>query len=135
MAKTTKMTPEADEALHEIALMIAQDEKYVDREWDAMSLVAIVTDTSVDMTGFSYVAGEKPKPGTPRNGDIMDQLVQFRQLTRRGGSAPWKAVLIQIAKQEMRIDVAFEYDDAQRWKVTPSNLARMREKLRPLVAK
>ncbi|WP_195822593.1 hypothetical protein [Roseobacter sp. MH60115] len=129
------MAPEADEALHAIALLIAQDEKYVDREWDAMSLVAIVTDTSVDMTGFSYVAGEKPKPGTPRNGDIMDQLVQFRQLKRRDGNAPWKAVLIQIVKAEMRIGITFEYDDAQRWKVTPDNLVRMREKLRPFFAK
>ena len=125
------MPPEADRVLQDVAALIVEDEKYRDRSWHAMSLAAIVTDTSVDMTGFSYADGAKPKPGTPRNGQIMDKLRTLRTLTRRDGQAPWKAVLIQIRKSDTSVRVWFEYDDADRWKATPGNLAEIKEQLRP----
>ncbi len=125
------MPSAADRLLQNVAALIVQDEKYRDRSWDAMSLVAIVTDTGVDMSGFSYREGAKPQPGTPRNGEIMDKLRTLRTLTQRDGQAPWKAVLMQIKKPDMNIRVVFEYDDAGRWKITPQNLADIREQLRP----
>ena len=123
--------PAADRILQDIAALIVEDEKYRDRSWDAMSLAAIVTDTGVDMSGFTYVDGDKPRAGTPRNGQIMDKLRTLRALTRRDGQPPWKAVLIQIKKPDIEVRTWFEYDDANRWKVTPSNLAAMKEHLRP----
>ncbi|QTD56126.1 hypothetical protein [Parasphingorhabdus cellanae] len=121
----------ANDVLHEIGAMIVQDEKYAGRQWEAMSLVAIVTPTSVDMTGFSYDANGKSSPGTPRNGDIMDKLQNFQQVTQIEGQGPWKTVLIQISKPEMNVAVSFEYEDANKWKVTPANMAVMKEELRP----
>ena len=117
--------------MHQIADLIVHDEKYRGRVWDSMSLAAIITDTCVDMSGFSYVDGAKPHPGTPRNGEIMDKLRQLRAMTQRDGELAWKAVLVQIRKATKSIQIWFEYDDANRWKVTPQNLPIMRETLRP----
>jgi len=125
------LNTQADETLMRIGSLIVQDERYADREWDGIAVVALVDDDSVDMTGFVYDAAGKAAPGTPRNADLMDEFEDFRRATMIAGKAPWRAVLVQIRKADMNVKVQFEYGDPKKWKVTPGNMEVLKAEFRP----
>ena len=74
------LPPEADAIIGDVVALIVEDDKYRDRTWDAIALMAIVTDTSVDMTGFSYGDGVLSKPDC--------ETRSFGTATLQSGSCP-----------------------------------------------
>jgi hypothetical protein len=62
--------------------------------------------------------------------DLDALLLQLREAAKEGASGRWKACLIQL-NSDMRMAVKFEYDDLDRWKLTPDNIDKMIEAIRP----
>jgi hypothetical protein len=118
-------------AIMHIASMIISDDEYASYDWNGISVVGIVNNGMVDVSGFNYDDAGKIVPSIPQNDDFMDELEEFQKLTQVPGENPWKAVLIQIKRADMSVHVQFEYDNASRWKVTAANLESMKEELRP----
>lgn len=120
----------ADDLIHQIGDMLVGDERYVDRDWTAISVIAIV-DGATQVSGYSYDHDDQPIAGTPRNWDIHDRFLALQDATTVEGKSAWKSCLFQIKRSDMKAMVDFEYDDAMRWKVTPANIKTKPIELRP----
>lgn len=121
----------ATDLIHEIGAMIVQDPRYAGRSWASISLVTILDGGSRRMSGFYYDADGEPTPENPGNRQIFDKFRELQAVTRNPGGREWKSALVQIKRETMGITIDFEYDDPQRWKVTPSNIDTKPEELRP----
>lgn len=121
----------ADMLIEQIGGMIIADERYADRKWSAISVVAVLDGGSSQVSGYSYDAQGQAEAGAPRNADLHDRFADLQAATQVEGRAPWKTCLVQIKRDELKTRVEFEYDDAQRWKVTPKTLNIMPVRLKP----
>ncbi|GLS46837.1 hypothetical protein [Methylobacterium brachythecii] len=125
--------PATNEALvHEIGSLIVHDEAYLEQPWNTLSLVATMRDENVvQLHGYVYLDAGKTAAETPRESKIAQRFVELHQVMRQRDGKPWKAALVQIWRETAKVSYFFEYDDAARWKVTPTNYEAMREELRP----
>lgn len=121
----------ADRLIEQIGGMIIADERYADRTWSAISVVAVLDGGASQISGYSYDAQGRPQAGSPHNADLHDLFTELRAATRAEGQAPWKACLVQIRRDDLKTRVEFEYDDAARWKATPKTLNIMPARLKP----
>lgn len=121
----------ADRLIEQISGMIIADERYADRKWSGIAVVAVLDGGSSQISGYSYDAEGRPQAGTPRNPDIHDRFADLQAATRAEGQAAWKTCLLQIRRDSLKARVEFEYDDAARWKVTPRTIDIMPMRLRP----
>lgn len=134
MANDNDVLAESTRLINEIGTGMVHDPAYLALPWDAIALVVEVADggATVSQHGYAYlddgtIAAEVPE------GETLTDL--FRDLNREmvaaSGKRPWKAALVQIVRATGKMGVEYEYDDASRWQVTPSNWETMREQLRP----
>lgn len=130
---TTSSQEQADAAqlIERISGMIIADERYADRRWSGISVVAVVDGDATQVTGYSYDLQGRPQAGTPRNPEIHDRFIELQAVTQMGGRTVWKTCLVQIRRDALKARMEFEYDDAARWKVTPRTLEIMPIRLRP----
>jgi len=121
----------ADMLIEQIGGMIIADERYADRKWSAISVVAVLDGGSSQVSGYSYDLQGQAHAGAPRNTNLHDLFVELQAVTQVDGQSPWKTCLVQIKREELKTRIEFEYDDAARWKVTPKTLNIMPARLKP----
>jgi hypothetical protein len=121
----------ADRLIEQIGGMIIADERYADRKWSAISVVAVLEDGASQVSGYSYDAQGRAEAGAPRNAELHDRFAELQAATQVEGQSPWKTCLVQIRREELKTRVDFEYEDAGRWKVTPKTLNIMPARLKP----
>ncbi len=63
-------TAATDELLTEIASAVANDERYADRSWTGIALVAIIGEGVRQLSGYLFDASGDAEAGRPRNRDI-----------------------------------------------------------------
>jgi len=123
---------DVDELMHLIGKAVVNDEKIISVKWSAIAVSAIIRESSTDMNGFMYDEFGNSKPNTPRDRDIRSMLRHLKQaMVEKNGGEAWKACLIQITKKDMSIKMDFEYEDENRWKVTPNNRMEIMETMKP----
>jgi hypothetical protein len=120
----------ATDLMQEIGGLVVGDERYAGEPWASIALVTMIDGPVQRFHGFWYDAAGEATPGFPRNRDLLDKFREL-QAVARNGERTWKTALVQIRRDDMQITVDYEYEDPQRWKVTPLNLEAMREALRP----
>lgn len=121
----------ASELLVELGSRVVRDERYADLAWEGIAVVAIVDGGVTQMSGYSYDASGKATPKIPSDRQIFDTFEELRDAMQAEGKEPWKCALFQVKRSEMKVKMDFEYQDPMRWKVTPANINRMVEQLRP----
>lgn len=101
-------------------------------DWSGAVLVAEL-DGRESLFGFKYMADGKWKAEIPSDPDeVMDRIIALRRaMADRDEGRAWKACRIAITRPEMSFKTEFEYDDGNRWHVTPANLDERVEELRP----
>lgn len=109
-----------------IALMsaVARDPRATSQPgWQKIILVGEADAQSVGISGFSFDADGRSHPVAPTGPalDLMEQLRDEMAAANPTGRA-WTACLLRLGS-DGQIGVDFEYDDADRWAVTPANLA------------
>jgi hypothetical protein len=119
-----------EELVHEIGERILGDPAVENAEWDALAVIAEV-DEIVTITAFGYLGGSTQSLALTDD-DLPGLIEEFRAATSDRQSPPWKACLIQIVADTMEIDIAFEHDDPDRWRVTPENFESLPAELNPL---
>ncbi|MGQ4615161.1 hypothetical protein [Nocardia sp. R7R-8] len=103
---------------------------YREVEWDSLALVANL-DGAASMYGYTYTDNGEFSANVPAGVGFLEKMKEFREATGVRGENDWKACLIQIKRADMSLNVEYEYDDADRWRVTPDNYAQRIEELRP----
>jgi hypothetical protein len=118
-----------DALIHRLAETIAGDKALLLDGWTHLVLVSHVEAGTPDMTGFCYTSDGRAVPVAPKEFAIFDVLEQLRAaMAEADGRKPWSAALLRIERATGKLAVEFEYDQPERWAVTPDNVeARARE--------
>lgn len=120
------------ELINEIGRRLVADEPYASIDWNAFALVVTVTPTRKDMSGFAYLDDGSTIPALPDDLNLGTAFDELNALTARPDGKRWMAMLLQCTRANGHLRFLFEWDDVDRWAVTPANLATRREELRPL---
>ena len=121
-----------DALIHELGAVVTRDAALAKAGWSHLVLVSCIEDGTPDLTGFCYLPGQKPVPVSPRDYSVFDVLQGLRDaMAEHDGKNPWLACLVRIDKASGKIDVDFEYADASRWSVTPSNVEQRAREFAP----
>ena len=101
-----------------------------DPDWDTYSMVAEVSDFSVKMTAYRYTESGPPVPTEgPQNSYVF---IQLRDHTRGINGEPWDVALVKLHRDTANLVLNFVSGEAaDLWRVTPGNMAHLRESLRP----
>ena len=121
---------ESDRLLVELGQAILGDAKFVERDWAGIALV-IQLDGQESMSGYAYDPSGDWEAAVPSSFDILDQAEALRTAMADTGKGKWKTCLVQISRPGPKLAVDFDYDDVDRWAITPANLEARVEELRP----
>lgn len=114
-----------DEAVVQVARLILDDEKTRSVEWDAISLVIRASKGQKGMHGYRFF-GDDWEAFLPGSGfDIIRLMKRLQATMAEEDGREWHQALIQMTKMDdgtPKIDIAFEYDDPQRWSVGQARL-------------
>jgi hypothetical protein len=121
-----------DELIVKIAQEIAAS-KRLDPNWKSLSMVFTFEDDSLSNFGYCYT-GDGPgdwSAFSSRSDELDDDLTKLRQIMKDESKASWHQGLFQLIRDRREMMFEFTYDGETRWKVTPGNLDRMIQELRP----
>ncbi|WP_194832442.1 hypothetical protein [Nocardia sp. XZ_19_369] len=121
---------DANAILMSICELIISNPAYQEVTRDSLTLVTILDDEQ-SMFGYVYTDDGNWVARTPDGTDILRMMTELRSAMATPGEGDWKSCLIQIKRADMSLSVDLEYDDANRWRVTPDNFEEMVEELRP----
>ncbi|WP_242108487.1 hypothetical protein [Luteimonas aquatica] len=120
-----------DALIVEIGRLIVSDPKVASKPWDKYALVAWYGDGVSKLNGFRYLGEDAAQPATPAGLELEGRLDALREATRLDGQAPWRACVVKLDRGTGKAVVDFEYDDPERWHVTPSTAAEIARRARP----
>jgi hypothetical protein len=119
----------ANELIQDIGSAIVDDPGVADHEWDALAVVALVDGAAVSsFFGYRYL-GDEVEPIDFDGDDLFDLFTQLREAMAEGESAPWLACLYTIGGLDIEVD--YEYDDPDRWRMTPARMDTLPAEIRP----
>lgn len=121
----------ADALLQDVAHALLGDPAFKDRTWDSLASVTRIRDQLISTFAYRFEGEEAREVTLDEDTDLEMLLLDLRQTMGDKPDGPWKSCLIRIARPDMEIDIDFEYDDMDRWKVTPENKAKKLAMLRP----
>jgi hypothetical protein len=120
-----------DELIVEIGRLIVADGKATAQPWDRYALIAYYDGSVSKLNGFGYSGDGRGKPATPETFELEDRLDELRDATRIEGREPWRVCVLRLNRGTGKATVDFEYDDPERWHVTPRTAADIAERARP----
>lgn len=120
--------------IEEIGHLILQCDDVADSQWHTLSFVFDITDGATSNSGFLY-KGEKVTPVIAEIEEhpllLDDTILDLRKEIAEKNGHKFFQFLIQLEKETGRIKVDLEFDNPDRWKITPGKLKEIRETLRP----
>ncbi len=120
----------ASALITEIAQAVVNDDDFRTLDWESLSLVSIVDSGMADMSGYAYDANGEPTACSPNDFAILDLMTELAEAMQEPDGKTWKTALLQIERATGRIHMTYEYNDRQRWKVTPANYKTKPQELR-----
>lgn len=119
----------------EIASLILETEDIKENNWTVCSFVFEFGEGHISNSGFLY-NGDEVTPATAKikNHPVLigDTLLALCEFIHNECGHKFVQLLFQMENETKRFKIYFEFDDNKRWKITPSNMFEMREKLRPV---
>ncbi|WP_137297985.1 hypothetical protein [Psychromonas sp. SP041] len=108
--------------------------KVVENQWNSLTFVFDVNEGHMANSGFLYNE-DSIRPASARIEDepmaLNNKIRAFQTVIFQKYGHRFKRLLVQIEKNTGRIKIDFEFDNAHRWTIFPSKIAKMREELRP----
>jgi hypothetical protein len=120
----------SDLALKELCRQVLADPDFVGGAWESAALV-IQVQPRKRMFGYVYWPDGSWVAAIPALRRTIEKTQELAAAMQVEGKPGWKTCLLQFIRSNSRIKADFEYDDAARWDVTPGNLQRRVEELRP----
>jgi len=118
-----------DELINQIGALILRDDKYIESEWAALSIVGKLRGGAQRVEGYVYYEDGRSEPRVPENIEFDEKLRDLRDTMHDVSGDMWKTCLIQIKKDDMSINVKFEYENEDKW--ADNDLLSMPDRLRP----
>ena len=117
--------------VQDLAQLLAGDEGYSAQPWQSLVMVGEVVPGRTSMNGFVYLDNGQAVPASPRSMQALKKLKEVSAAMQAESGKRWLACVVRIDRPSGKVDIHFEYDDAERWLITPQNVAGMAETLRP----
>lgn len=118
----------------EIGELVLQCKKVIENEWESLTLIYDIGEGHTANSGFLY-NNEKVRPFSAEIESqplLLDKkITELSEEIFNKTKGKLKQLLIQIEKATGKIKIDFEFDNSERWKITPPKLKEMRELLRP----
>lgn len=133
-AETNPGMIRATDLIHEIGGAIVNDENSLNTDWELLGIVFTATENAdvTSLSGFYYDADGNATPEYPSEAaNLPELMLELRDAMYEASGKLWKAALFQITRETKKLTTHFDYNDENRWKVTPQNLESMREEIRP----
>ena len=114
------------------AMVIGVSQEINDRvdAWESFAVAFDVDeDSNVGNSGFCW--GEKRVPFAVDDNAVDEAVLAFRDLSRDREGNGWKAMLLQYVRSTRSVNTEFEFDNANRWRVTPKNMDTVLESMKP----
>ncbi|WID99719.1 hypothetical protein QO058_30470 (plasmid) [Bosea vestrisii] len=118
--------------VHEIGAQIVKEQAAGDDTWDSLAVTAIVAGGSVQISGYAYEDGGRPRPARVGSGPLADRFEELCKAMQKPDGDSWKTTLVQIRRASGKLTIDYDYANPLRWKVTPANLATLPEEMRPI---
>ncbi len=121
------------ELMGNIARGIFDDSSLQGVEWDELSVVFSFEDDGFcsGNFGYAYTKHGKETAFAVDSMEVEKVAESYREWLRQEGDKGFIKMLFQFNRVTRKVNADFEYDDPSRWQVTPKNLDRMIEELRP----
>lgn len=101
-------------------------------DWASLSMVLDLSGGRIRGThGYAYSPDGTVSAVASRPSGIRLAVDAYLECYVEPGQEPPVAILVQLGRTSGTYEVTFEHDDAARWKVTPANLEKISEVLRP----
>jgi hypothetical protein len=102
-------------------------------DWVEVSAIfSIDSDGDVDESyGYAYDANGKAHAATFLYDGVEREVKAYREWLHQPGDKGFIKMLFQFNRETRRVNADFEYEDPLRWQVTPKNLDKIVEELRP----
>lgn len=126
--------PQASALVQDLGRSIVNSPRIASQDWRDLVMVAVVRDDHASMSGFVYDGGGKSRPVTPGGGMALQQVQALREATQVEGKTPWQACMIRINRESGKIHVDFEYEQPGKWEITPANVRKKADELRPMAS-
>lgn len=115
-------------------LILKSDDLKENSEWQSLSLVLTFSDGYFADSGFLYQQ-EIIQPFSAYADDedpfiLRDKAQELKKELEKSADDELKQMLVQIDR-DGRMKMQFEFDDPERWRITPSNINNIKEFLRP----
>ena len=119
----------ADQLIHDIGSLIVTSEKYQD-DWESLSIVGSFRDGERSQYGYVYTSDgdwEGRTGGIP----TLKLMKRLNDEMAEATGKRWYRCLVQIKRADMDMNIQFEYDDPDRWSVSPATVERDALALKP----
>ncbi|MFM9829122.1 MAG: hypothetical protein ACKVOB_10340 [Sphingomonas sp.] len=119
----------ANELLADLGSLIVGSQEVAGEAWSSLAVVAI-RDGGWSVSGLLYVEGDDDATPFLPDEEFDDIIRDFYDATLVEGKPGWLSCLIQINRDGMQVRITFEYENADRWAMTPGNRAELIAALR-----
>jgi hypothetical protein len=101
-------------------------------DWASLAMVLDLSGGRIRGThGYAYSPDGTVSAVASRPSGIRLAVDAYLECYVEPDQEPPLAILVQLGRTSGTYEVTFEHDDAARWKVTPANLEKISEVLRP----
>ena len=120
--------------ISEIGELILTSPDLQENDWESFSLVYDIGEGHTANSGFLYDNKSIAPFFAESENDPMEidnQILALQQEIQLTTGHKFKQLLIQMEKNTNKIKIDFEFDNPNRWSITPANMKEMKELLRP----
>ena len=119
--------------MESIAKAIFESNALRQLDWLQSSIVFEMDDDGyvVGTYGFAYDEHGKSIPVAPSIDEIEEPVQAYREWLRLDGDKGFIKMLFQFDRTNSKVNASFEFENPQRWSVTPANIDKITEELRP----
>ncbi|WP_020410827.1 hypothetical protein [Hahella ganghwensis] len=111
----------SNELIMEIGSIILRSEEYADDKWVGISVVGNFSHGQQRMNGYAYFEDGDYEARVP-DVDALRKLRQLREEMKKEKGQEWHQCLVHVTRPDFKINIKFEYDDPDRWKL--KNISR-----------
>jgi hypothetical protein len=107
--------------------LVSSHEVCRDTDWSYIALVATFTSQRRSMFGYVFFDDGRWEALLPRDPgrSVMKAFRRLHEHMEAINGGAWQQCLLEISRIDFTVSVDFEYDDPDRWSVTPDKLQEM----------
>lgn len=117
----------------EIGQEILNSRDLQNKKWESLALVIDLSEGHFSQSGYLYSLDDaEPFTAISSERRKLSSLCQsLKEKIKSESSADILQMLVQIKSYDMSIKIDFEFQNPSRWSITPNNMDKMKETLKP----